>query len=398
MLEDFGAELIINRLHCAGFEAYYVGGCVRNYLLNRAIDDYDLTTSASPEQMCEIFSDLNCYKTGIAHGTLSIIVNDKVYEVTTFRVDGEYADSRHPISVNYCSTIKEDLARRDFTINAIAFNKKSGFIDDFNGIYDIDNRIIRCVGNPSRRFSEDALRILRALRFASVYSFSIEPETSKALLKNLHLLKNISQERITAEITKIILGENALPVLSEYRSVLLAVIPHLDNISISNTALAVLNNCPFNVELRYAALLFQCGRAADEILTLFKLSNKQKRKINLLLSHHGYKISDKIHVKLLLAIFEKEICDFFDFETAVAIADNDDVRVNEINQARGFLSEILLNQECYSLRQLAVSGSDLLALGFSGKEINDKLHFLLDAVIKCRVNNDKTSLLRLLEE
>ena len=396
MLEDFGADLIINRLQNKGFEAYYVGGCVRNYLLGKQIDDYDLTTSASPEIVCEIFNDFKIFTTGIKHGTVSIIVNDRVYELTTFRTDGKYLDARHPTSVTYCVNINEDLSRRDFTINAIAFNKKLGFIDNFNGIYDIKKGLIKCVGDPKTRFSEDALRILRALRFASVYSLEIEEKTSQAIFKSLHLLKSISAERISIEIGKIILGEKASVILNDYKEVLFEILPQLKLIDDFQLVLSVLAECPKSLELRFAVLLYQINEYFDEISTIFKFSNAIKDKISLLIKMHGCDYNSKASIKRLIRVFEKTVFDFFDFEFAIATAINDENKLIEIKTARILATEIINNGECYSLKQLAINGHDLLELGYKGRQIQQGLNFLLDGVVEERVVNNKNSLIKYL--
>ena len=398
MLEDFGADLIINRLQGAGFEAYYVGGCVRNYLLGKPIDDYDLTTSAPPQVICNLFNDFKYFTTGIKHGTVSIIVNEKVYEVTTFRSDGEYIDSRHPLSVSFCSSIIKDLSRRDFTINAIAFNKNVGFIDNFNGIYDIEAGVVKCVGDANVRFSEDALRILRALRFASVYSLKIEEQTGAALIDNVHLLKNISVERISIELEKTILGENALNILNDYKEVFFEIIPHLKSVSDLNYVLSVIVASPRKIDLRYAALFYFLKEHFAEISSRLKLNNKLKAKISLLISTHDSDLSTKASIKELLKIFEDEIFDFFDYELAFATASSDENKVFKIENARIIASEILNNGDCYSLKQLAVNGSDLLELGYKGKAIQDCLNLLLDAVIYDRIINNKNSLIKYLIE
>lgn len=398
MLEDFGAELIINRLEAAGYEAYYVGGCVRNYLLGKPIDDYDVTTSATPQAVCDLFKDLEFFTQGIKHGTVSLVINGAVYEVTTFRTDGLYSDSRHPNNVSFCSTLSEDLSRRDFTVNAIAFNKNKGFIDDFNGIYDIKHSILRCVGDADRRFSEDGLRILRALRFASVYSLEIEEKTKSAILSKAYLLKNISAERINSELTKTILGCNALTVLTEYKQVLFIIIPQLQMVEEVDFYFSWLANCPFKAELRFAVLIYSCKNHFKEICDLLRFSNFSKNLIKKLIDYHGVRLSAKPYLKRLLAIFGDQISEFFDFEEAFALTLNDKDALNEISQARASVCEILQNNECFTLNQLAVDGNDLMSLGYNGAQISKALYLLLDAVINERVSNDKILLLDFLNE
>ena len=195
-------KLILDLLDKSGYEAYIVGGCVRDSLMNKEPHDWDICTSALPEQMEQVFKDFKIIPTGLKHGTLSIVIGDELYEVTTFRIDGEYEDNRHPKDVEFVSDIKLDLMRRDFTINAMAYNEKVGIVDLFGGQEDINNKVIKCVGNPDERFNEDTLRIMRAIRFAEKYNFSIEKETYKSMIKNKRLLTNVSMERVTDELIK----------------------------------------------------------------------------------------------------------------------------------------------------------------------------------------------------
>ena len=197
-------QFILNQLNDNGYEAYVVGGCVRDSIMGFTPHDWDICTSALPEQVIDVFKDYKVIPTGIQHGTVSVVLEDTVYEITTYRVDGEYKDNRHPDSVEFVSNLKEDLARRDFTINAMAYNDKDGLIDYFGGIDDIKHKFIRCVGLPKKRFSEDALRIMRALRFAMVFGFNIEGRTSYAMDILADNLNQISIERINAEITKML--------------------------------------------------------------------------------------------------------------------------------------------------------------------------------------------------
>ena len=221
------AKLIIHRLQNAGFEAFAVGGCVRDSLLGFTPHDWDICTSAKPEQIKACFEDFNTIDIGIKHGTVAIIVDKEPFEVTTYRVDGEYRDNRHPESVTFTSNLREDLARRDFTVNAIAYNDEYGIADFYGGESDLRNRLIRCVGNPDERFREDALRILRALRFASCYSFSIENKTAAAIHRNSELLNNIAAERIQSELVRLLCGDGAEDIFNGFRDVFAVFIPEL---------------------------------------------------------------------------------------------------------------------------------------------------------------------------
>jgi tRNA nucleotidyltransferase (CCA-adding enzyme) len=207
-----------------------VGGCVRDFLLGKTPNDFDITTDALPEQMRQIFSDVRTVDTGIKHGTLTVIVDSVPYEVTTYRIDGEYTDNRHPDKVSFTGKLSDDLSRRDFTVNAMCYNENDGLTDIFGGKEDLKAGIIRAVGDPVLRFSEDSLRILRALRFASTLDFEIEPETSKAIFKTSALLSNVSRERIYAEWKKLISGTSASRILRKYGSVICEVIPELSDV------------------------------------------------------------------------------------------------------------------------------------------------------------------------
>ena len=219
------AEKLIRQLNNQGYEAFIVGGCVRDYLLGLTPHDTDICTNALPEQTKKCFEAYHTFDTGIKHGTISVVCGGEVYEITTYRIDGDYSDNRHPDSVSFTRNINEDLQRRDFTVNAMAYNAEYGLVDPYGGKNDLKDKIIRCVGNPDTRFNEDALRILRALRFASVYGFSIEENTSKSIFKNADLLKNIATERVTSEFLKLICGKDAVKILDAYRETIAVIIP-----------------------------------------------------------------------------------------------------------------------------------------------------------------------------
>ena len=222
--------IILNRLNYEyDHHAFIVGGCVRDAMLGRQPHDWDICTSATPDEVLEIFSDCRAIDTGLKHVTVTIIVRGEQYEITTFRADGDYSDGRHPDHVTFIPNIEGDLARRDFTVNAMAFNDASGLVDPYSGRLDIQHGIIRCVGNPDARFNEDGLRILRALRFASVYGFDIEEETSAAIHRNAALLDRISAERVCAELYKLLCGQNVLPVLMGYPDIICQIIPQMNS-------------------------------------------------------------------------------------------------------------------------------------------------------------------------
>ena len=221
------ALTVVERLERYGYEAYVVGGCVRDSLLGRSPKDWDVCTNALPEEVLRVFRRFHVIKTGLQHGTVTVMVSHQPVEVTTFRIDGAYTDNRHPDSVNFVSRVEEDLARRDFTINAMAYNPTRGLVDAFGGQEDLRAGIIRCVGEPDARFNEDGLRILRALRFAARYNFGIETETAFSIHRNRHLLENVSVERIFAELKGILVGEGVLGMMQAFPDVFAIIIPEL---------------------------------------------------------------------------------------------------------------------------------------------------------------------------
>ena len=252
---------IIERIAAHGHEAYAVGGCVRDMLRGVVPSDYDMTTSALPEETAGIFSDLPVIKTGIKHGTVTVMYPDEngirqPVEITTYRVDGSYTDNRHPESVSFTRSLDEDLCRRDFTVNAMAYNDHSGLVDIFGGRDDIAGRTVKCVGDPYRRFNEDGLRILRALRFASTLDFSIEAATSKAITDCRELLNGISHERIHVELRKLLCGVGAVQILLGYRSVIEVFLPELESLGDGEyeTAVTAVGNAPREFITRFSVL------------------------------------------------------------------------------------------------------------------------------------------------
>ena len=223
-------EFITNELNKSGYEAYICGGALRDVFLERPIHDYDICTSATPEEIIKTFPYEKIIPTGLQHGTVTIVIDDIPYEVTTYRIDGEYTDNRRPDNVIFTKNIFEDLKRRDFTINAMAYSSQLGFVDPFYGLNDINNKVIRCVGNPNDRFNEDGLRILRAIRFAAQLDFTIDKKTSEAIHNNKHLLYYISKERIQSELFKILLAPNCVNVLREYTDIICQCIPEIEHI------------------------------------------------------------------------------------------------------------------------------------------------------------------------
>ncbi len=425
-------EFIINRLENAGYEAFCVGGSVRDSVMNTTPGDWDITTSALPEETRALFKDFKTVDTGIKHGTITIVIENNHYEVTTFRIDGEYNDNRHPENVLFTKKLQDDLSRRDFTINALAYNKKTGLVDLFGGQEDIYNSIIRTVGEPEKRFNEDGLRIMRALRFAAVLGFDIEDKTKKAIHENKDLLKNISAERLTVELIKLICGKNAFEILMEYSDVLSVFIPEIapavgfrqygkkHAYDVWEHICHTVDTIPYDKTLRLTMLLHDLGKVpthklneknestfknhapiggemAKTILTRLKMDKKTINRVSFLVSNHDFEPPEtKIDLKKHLKTKTPD-----DIKTLLIIKKSDRGALSEsfrdisleTERCLNWLKEIEENGECCTLSQLNVTGKDILKKGFSGEEIGKTLDALLDAVIEGKVQNRKDDLL-----
>lgn len=339
-------EIALKLLKKSGFEAYLVGGCVRDSILDIVQKDFDITTDAEPNQILKVFQEYRVIETGLKHGTVTVLLYSVPLEITTYREDGNYSDNRRPDQVNFIKSLKEDLARRDFTMNAIAYNPETGLADYFGGVEDIQRRVIRAVGEPDKRFREDSLRILRGLRFASVYGFKIEPETAQAMLDLKGLLKNISAERIAVELLKTLSGINMKAVMNEFHEVYGVIIPELLSMvgfeqqskyhiyDVYLHSIMVTQSIVNKPYFKLAALLHDIGktiafstdaegtghfyghaeesvRIADSILTRLKFDNFTKERVLALIQYHDTQIqtNDK-SVKRWLNRLSPEV--FFD--------------------------------------------------------------------------------------
>ncbi|MBE6733416.1 MAG: CCA tRNA nucleotidyltransferase [Ruminococcaceae bacterium] len=379
------AEFVLKTLKNAGFKAYLVGGCVRDMLLNIPVHDYDITTSAKPDEVVALFE--NTVSTGAKHGTITVLVEHIPIEVTTFRCDGKYADSRRPDEVIYVSDIKYDLSRRDFTVNALAYNKDDGLIDLFGGKTDLENRILKAVGDPKKRFLEDALRILRLFRFASVLDFSIEQNTLDAALECSDTLKFVSRERIFSELTRAVCGVNTsvLNSLLEKDALEFLGIKGGEDLK----ALALL---PENSKLRLFAFLYLTKSDSDLVLKELKASNKQKNycaALKNLLTYGNFKTKEEI--KTACRIYGEE--EFYDFTVF-----KENILNTSAKTEREMLNEIKTNREPYLLGDLKLNGNDLKQLGFMGEEIKLKLEELLEAVTENPKLNKKPILLKIISK
>lgn len=385
-----------------GFECYLIGGCVRDMLLNKTPKDYDFTTNAHPEVIEQIFS--NTIPTGKEFGTITVKICEDYFEITTYRADSDYQDGRHPSKVNFSNSLENDISRRDFTINSIAYNPKKGYVDYCNGISDIENKLIRCVGNPKERFLEDAIRILRGLRFSLRYDFDIEKETLASINFFAPMLKNISTERIYKEIKEIILNPNFKTRLNDIYPVLKIIFPYLDEKIIDNypisekylldeenefvlRLISILQFIPINTSNNSDFLL------QNLILDDLKLDKKIRKKSgNLLLDSYLLKkfFSNKkltyIDLKLLLSNLGK---DRLILACAYLYFNGDDIFLEYINEINNILKEKDL---CLTLKDLKITGKDVMSFGYSGKTVGIILNNALENVIKEKLINNKKEL------
>lgn len=398
------AKTIIDILEHDGYEAYIVGGCVRDSLMGKVPHDWDICTSALPEQVMESFKTCEIIPTGLKHGTVTIIINGKPYEVTTYRIDGEYKDNRRPESVEFVSDLRKDLERRDFTINAMAYNPIKGLVDLFGGQEDIKNKVIRCVGDADSRFKEDALRIMRAIRFAVRFGFNIESETEKGLHNNIDLLKNISIERITSEFTQIL----ECPYYSSRDkerlfTACLCVEKVLGQSIFSKTDVSrLLFTTNSSLSLRLA-VLFNCDMTkVENLLTAMRFPNNvvdraiEIRKIGLrLVSTLEFSDISYTHCGRLQR-HEVKYCSAIEPVIFAEIIDPCDYAI-----FRALKNEILYSEyhnDPVSLKDLAVNGDDLLELGITGPDIKNTLEQLLFDVMSDNVINIKEDLINKIKE
>lgn len=426
-------DTAINLLQSAGFEAYAVGGCVRDSLLGKTPNDWDITTSAKPENMKSVFADFHCIDTGIKHGTVTVVIVGEPLEITTFRLDGEYENNRHPKSVTFTSDLGADLGRRDFTVNAMAYSKMTGTVDLFGGQNDLKNKIIRCVGDPDRRFNEDALRILRALRFASALDFEIEEKTAQSLLKNRALLGNISEERIAKELLKLVCGKGAKRILTDFAPVLFEILPELqpmyknshDNphhcYDIYEHTLIAVESIDPEPTLRFAMLLHDCGKPAvkkfDEngvahfyghqrisaeisaqILARLKVSNKFRDEILFLVSNHDrwelYENTEKMP-RYLSKFGLDGVLNLLKVMRADVLAQSPEYRyrLDQIADAEEIAKNLAAQKPCLSLSELQINGRTLMDIGIpQGRKLGAVLAQLLDEVIDGVTKNTQEAL------
>lgn len=389
-------KIIISRLISNGYEAYAVGGCVRDSIIRRVPGDWDITTSARPEEVKKLFK--HTINTGIQHGTVTVMLHRTGYEVTTYRLDGEYEDGRHPKSVEFTKSLTEDLKRRDFTINAMAYNDDSGLVDEFDGRGDLQAGIIRCVGNPAERFGEDALRMLRAIRFSAQLGFEIERDTAAAIKELAPSIAKVSKERIHTEFGKILLSPHPEYMGRVYEYGLSSyTLPELDRISERETALGLVTKVPAKLFFRYASLLY--GLGADGVrnaLKTLKLDNRTVDGAARLSGLHGMNpVCDETELRRLASRCGTDcFWDALEFEARYYEVTRQAALAEKIERERRIFKAITDRGDCLDTKNLAIDGAALIACGIEpGKDVGRLLKEALELVLEKPELNTKEQLL-----
>lgn len=378
-------DFILKELNKNGYEGYIVGGCVRDYLMGTEPHDYDITTSALPEEVKSIFS--HTVDTGIQHGTVTVVIDKIGYEITTYRIDGEYKDNRHPEEVIFTDKLSGDLSRRDFTVNAIAYNPLNGYVDLFNGRDDINKKIIRGVGVPAKRFQEDALRMMRAVRFSAQLDFSIEENTLKALKDNADLIENISIERIREEFFKLLLSNHneRLDILlnsgmTEY------FLPEILNRKYDYSKI---NGLSKDIVVRLSYVLSHIdSKNVSKIMKRLKTDNKTGAAVTNIVKYVDYKITDDYSMRKLINLTGENTLNLIEVMGAL----NNSDMINEVNIYNR------VKNDCCTLKSLDLTGNDLMSIGIKGKEIGEVLNKALDLVMKEPDKNNREVLLNIIKE
>ncbi len=432
-----GARYILQTLNSAGHEAYLVGGCVRDLLRGVEPHDWDLCTSALPEETEQCLAGQRVIETGLKHGTVTVLVEGEPYEITTYRTEGPYSDSRRPDFVRFVSNLEEDLARRDFTMNAIAMDLEGNLRDPFGGADDIKAGLIRCVGEPDRRFREDGLRVMRALRFAAVFGYEIEEQTAQAVHENRTMLDRVAAERINAELCKLLVGKGAGNALRQYLHVLCQFWPQLGPLVTleqnnpwhcwggwEHTINAV-EGAPTDVTLRLAILLHDIGkpacksidengidhfyghpavsaRLADEMLRVLKFDNKTRERVVLLVECHDAQLPHRSQVirRWLNRLGPEAFFQLLEVKRADSMGQASEKvkdRLTELEMIRAKAEQILAEGQCLTLKDLAVDGRDVIAAGIApGPEVGRVLEGLLEQVLNNKILNERETLLKML--
>ena len=430
------AARAIAQLEQAGFEAWAVGGCVRDSLRGAEPHDWDLCTSAFPAEMQAVFADERVLTTGLKHGTLTVLTPDGPLEITTYRTEGGYSDGRHPDGVHFVRDIREDLSRRDFTVGAMAWHPERGLCDPFGGRKDLENGVLRAVGDADTRFEEDALRILRGLRFAAKLGFAIEPETVSAMRRQVKRLDCIAAERIRDELTGLLCGRYVQRTLMQYADLIAAALPELAPMQgcqqqnahhlydVWEHTVRAVGQVPAVPALRWAMLLHDSGKPAcktvdeqgvghfrghpkaslalsRELLPRLRFSSTDTERILLLVERHDAPLGDteKLVRRSLSRIGEARFRDLLAVKKGDAVGQGTSRdSVAQLWRTEELLNRVLAQEQCFSLRQLEVNGRDMQSLGLCGAAIGEMLQYLLDAVIDGQTANEREALLALAQE
>ena len=431
-------QTAIDRLERAGYACHVVGGCVRDSLLGLTPHDWDLTTNALPNRVAELFAEFRVIPTGIQHGTVTVMIDGVALEITTYRTDGAYRDHRHPDSVYFVSDITDDLRRRDFTVNAMAWNPQSGLCDPFGGAADLSRGILRCVGNAETRFEEDALRILRALRFAATYGFTVEESTAAALFTCAPLLKAVAAERVQAELNRLLVAPHVGNVLRQFAAVLYPVLPELQKTEgvwqynpyhdkdVLGHTIAALEASVAVLPVRLALLLHDCGKPehfewihegfghfpnhpavgaelANAVLHRLRYDNRTVKTVCDLIRYHDSAIPEtdagiRRWIHNLGEQTLRWLLDVKEGDCKGHAANIPPARENEIRRLRERIDRVVAEGQCTSLAQLALNGERLLKEGFSGPAVGRALQRALDAVIDGECPNDTAALLAVISQ
>lgn len=428
-------SFILNKLTSAGYEAYIVGGCVRDMLMGNTPADWDICTSALPQKVKSVFEGERIIETGLRYGTVTLLLNDIAYEITTFRIDGDYENNRRPKEVRFVSGLNEDLKRRDFTVNAMAYHPKTGLVDLFGGEKDIKEKKVRCVGSAQMRFEEDALRIMRALRFAAKLNFSIVPSTAAAIIEKTALLQSVAPQRVYKELAGLLCSDYAENILLEYREALAQVLPQLKPMfgfeqhtkyhayDVWTHTVKAVAAAPNDIVLKLTMLFHDSGkpstftqdenlqghfyghpsvsvRLAKQMLDILCVDNRTKEEVLLLVEKHDVTIEQnkkavkRVLVKLGEPMFRKLLtvkrCDTMG--QAQWLRKN---KLNKINKLELLLDELLNEDQCFTLAQLKINGNDIMSMGVpKGKQVGKILNTLFCLVLDEEIENDTQQLIQ----
>lgn len=430
--------IALEKLNNYGYEAYVVGGCVRDTLMGREPNDWDITTNALPEQIISAFADRRVIPTGLQHGTVTVLIDGHPLEITTYRIDGAYSDNRHPDSVTFTRNLREDLARRDFTVNALAYHPQTGIVDHFSGLADLDNRQIVCVGDPEKRFTEDALRILRALRFSAQFGFSIEKMTAKAIHRLAPLLRRIAVERVQNELVKLLCGKHVRSVMLAFPDVIGIILPEIAPtigleqvnpyhfLSVYEHTVETIAAIAPNAVLRLAMLFHDSGKPAcytrdengidhfrghaavsaaiaEQTMSRLRFDRLTIDTVKKLVIHHDDDLmpADYPLKRVLNRMGPALALDLIEIQKADVYGQHPDKldRIAVLESIAKRLRELIDEDACFSLKNLAINGEDLIDIGYSAdKHLGDMLDELLDQVMCGKLPNERVTLLRYAKE